>query len=249
MDNGRGGTFQPIGTKDLRFLHELSTMETPYLDIGAMLEAGKDIRVFSDPHFSHANIIRFCDRPFSDADTMDAALWKAIDAAYAEADLVLCLGDWSLKNPLHVARQIFNRWGSEKVLGVIGNHDMRGSRPAQWAELNTHSTLEFSVSKEWLRTQMPTTQLDWSVVPEKVMVGVSHWPVAPNFFPDDSYVCLHGHTHNKTMGPLRLNACVETMAYTPAPLRSFFTPAVVQDVILVRTTVVKPSGFVGTMQL
>lgn len=77
IDNGRGGTFQPIGAKDLRFLNELAALDTSYADIGALLEAGKDVRVFSDPHFSHANIIRFCVRPFDDVESMDAALWKA----------------------------------------------------------------------------------------------------------------------------------------------------------------------------
>ena len=239
IDNGRGGTFQPIKAKDLRFLNELAALDTSYADIGALLEAGKDVRVFSDPHFSHANIIRFCDRPFDDVESMDAALWKAIDAAYKEADLVLCLGDWSLKNPLHVARQMTNRWG-DKVLGVIGNHDMRGSRPKQWADVGVRSTLEFSVSKTWLQGHLLDAAVNWSDIPDVVRVGVSHWPVAPIYFPDDTYLCLHGHTHNKTMGALRLNACVETMQYRPVPLQDLFTERCLCDLAEARRTGIRP---------
>ncbi|MEJ7707010.1 MAG: hypothetical protein WKF82_06805 [Nocardioidaceae bacterium] len=50
----------------------------------------------SDTHFSHANIIRLCNRPFADVDEMDEAIIERWNATVTSADTVYHLGDVAL---------------------------------------------------------------------------------------------------------------------------------------------------------
>lgn len=48
----------------------------------------------SDSHFGHANIIRYCQRPFADADEMDSALIRIWNSVVDPRDTVYHLGDF-----------------------------------------------------------------------------------------------------------------------------------------------------------
>lgn len=76
----------------------------------------------SDHHFGHTNIIKYCSRPFPDADAMDKAMVLRWNEVVDETDEVWILGDLvmgSFKQGLagHVARL-----KGHKIL-VPGNHD------------------------------------------------------------------------------------------------------------------------------
>ena len=47
----------------------------------------------ADLHFGHANIIRYCDRPFADVDEMNWRLVRRWNATVAPTDEVWVLGD------------------------------------------------------------------------------------------------------------------------------------------------------------
>ena len=47
----------------------------------------------ADLHFGHANIIRYCDRPWPDVDAMDRGLINRWNATVADDDEVWVLGD------------------------------------------------------------------------------------------------------------------------------------------------------------
>src|SRR5580765_7662676 len=75
----------------------------------------------SDTHFSHANIIRYCDRPFKDIYHMDQTIVDNWNSLVGPTDVVYHLGD--------VAMGDSDRWhdiltslNGYKVL-TIGNHD------------------------------------------------------------------------------------------------------------------------------
>ena len=61
---GRDGKpFRPIGDKSLSFLEAVGGAARALPpDVGAMLESGKIVRWWSDPHFGHDNLpdIAFC---------------------------------------------------------------------------------------------------------------------------------------------------------------------------------------------
>lgn len=75
----------------------------------------------SDTHFGHAAVIAMCDRPFADADEMDAALTERWNALVRPRDTVWHLGDFSL-GPKGTAERRFRRLNGSIHL-VRGNHD------------------------------------------------------------------------------------------------------------------------------
>ena len=49
----------------------------------------------SDTHFNHTNIIKYCNRPFNNADEMDAALIKNWNTKVPKDGIVYHLGDFA----------------------------------------------------------------------------------------------------------------------------------------------------------
>ena len=77
---------------------------------------------YSDPHFGHGNIIKYCKRPFVDVPHMNETMianWNA--RVQNDDDLVYVLGDFcSYRDERALA--IFHRLRGRKIL-LIGNHD------------------------------------------------------------------------------------------------------------------------------
>jgi hypothetical protein len=179
-----------ISGKSLAFLDGLwEVRKTPLPDIGAMIEAGKTVRFWSDPHFEHDNIRRLANRSiFSSVEEMDRALWGNLEEAMAASDLVVCLGDLSLKNPFWHQRRIASAFG-EKHLMLIGNHDIKGAKPEAWATAGAAASLAFSLPLALLRSWIEEDYaemaglIDWKRLPERVNFGCSHWPVPAERLP------------------------------------------------------------------
>ena len=79
----------------------------------------------ADLHLGHVNIIEYCDRPFSDVDSMNEAIVERWNQTVAAEDRVLVLGDVAMgriDDTLKIARRL----NGVKVL-LTGNHDR--SRP------------------------------------------------------------------------------------------------------------------------
>ncbi len=77
----------------------------------------------ADTHFNHANIIRFCRRPFSDVVEMNEAMIERWNARVGERDLVYHLGDlaWGDWGPL------LDRLNGDIIL-VMGGHDKKSQK-------------------------------------------------------------------------------------------------------------------------
>lgn len=79
------------------------------------------IFITSDPHFNHANIIRFCNRPFVDTEEMNKSLIASWNNLITDEDVVYILGDFSLgssKSALYILEQL----NGKKYL-ITGNHE------------------------------------------------------------------------------------------------------------------------------
>lgn len=75
----------------------------------------------SDPHFGHANIIAYCDRPFASPEQMDEFLIDAWNALVAPGDDVWVLGDIAMaQHPSDL--DAVSHLNGRKLL-VPGNHD------------------------------------------------------------------------------------------------------------------------------
>lgn len=234
---GSKGLYMPIRPKFMTFLNTVwEHWGNNVLDVGALLRAGKEIRVFGDPHFEHQKIILLCDRPFETVELMDEQLWNAVAQAHEEADFVLCMGDWSMNRPLHWQKRVAEFYPG-KHSSVIGNHDMQKTSPNDWCEANAYAALAFSIDRERIQGWLEKNEsedadfVDWNLVPEVINVGVSHWPVDPYYYPDASWVNLHGHTHNKPSMPLRMNASMENIGFVPQSIDKMFTVQLLMSVI------------------
>lgn len=77
-------------------------------------------RVFftSDFHFNHANIIKFCGRPFGSVGEMNEALIARFNETVGPSDTVYILGDLVMGKDLSCAARLNGR----KLL-LMGNHD------------------------------------------------------------------------------------------------------------------------------
>ena len=84
----------------------------------------------ADTHFSHGNIIKYCRRPFVNANEMNEVLIENWNSVVAPDDIVWHLGDWSFAPRQH-ARQ-YNKHLRNQLNGsihlVLGNHDHGDSR-------------------------------------------------------------------------------------------------------------------------
>ena len=80
-------------------------------------------RIFftSDTHFNHANIIKYCNRPFENVEEMNEALIKNWNSKVRPEDLVFHLGDFMLGNAANFW-YVRSRLNGQIIL-VMGNHD------------------------------------------------------------------------------------------------------------------------------
>lgn len=85
----------------------------------------------ADNHFDHANIIRYCNRPFTTVGSMNAVMidnWNSV--VHPVDDVVYVLGDFCMGGK-KVARKFFSRLNG-RIIVVPGSHDRRwidGSAP------------------------------------------------------------------------------------------------------------------------
>jgi len=75
----------------------------------------------ADPHFGHTNIMRFCNRPFSSVEEMDATLIANWRRVVRPDDEVYLLGDFSFKGNKHPQAYLDQLPG--QIHFIWGNHD------------------------------------------------------------------------------------------------------------------------------
>ena len=80
----------------------------------------------SDTHFNHANIIRFCSRPFKNVEHMNESLITNWNRVVGPEDIVFHLGDFCLGGSAEWTR-ILERLNG-KIYLISGNHDMKNLR-------------------------------------------------------------------------------------------------------------------------
>jgi len=77
-----------------------------------------NIWLTADTHYSHANIIKFCDRPFKNVNEMNEALISNWNEVVRSSDIIYHLGDFCMGDP----NRVYRRLNGQKFL-ILGNHD------------------------------------------------------------------------------------------------------------------------------
>jgi calcineurin-like phosphoesterase family protein len=182
----------------------------------------------SDPHFFHANVIKYCDRPYASVEEMNEALIANWNSVVKPEDTIYCLGDFSLAyRPVELFTRRLN---GIKVL-IPGNHDFCHS-------YNKKSRNPENRSK-WISKYEDE---GWAVLPEHVsmeiagtIVNLAHMPYSSvddvreneltetrtdkyeKYRPkDDGHWLLCGHVHEKwRFRKKMINVGVDVWNYTP----------------------------------
>ena len=156
-----------------------------------------EIFVISDLHFGHANIIRYCARPFShDAvDEMDKVLIKNWNYTVKPVDRIFHIGDLcygpDAKDPSEYLQRL-----NGKIFLIDGNHDEKNT-VAHLSETLVHRDIPFLLIHD----------------PDDVRESFSGWVV-------------HGHHHNNNLADYpfinfedrRINVSAEVIRYQPVSL-------------------------------
>jgi calcineurin-like phosphoesterase family protein len=105
-----------------------------------------DIWFTSDFHFGHFNIIRYCNRPFTTTDEMDACIVDRMNQCVKPNDTLYFLGDFCMGSIEKVAAYR-KRLNCKKIHFIEGNHD-KVTRKLQKVFVSWSSMSEIHVGKQ-----------------------------------------------------------------------------------------------------
>lgn len=128
----------------------------------------------ADHHWSHKNIIKFCDRPFESVAIMDEALIEAWNVKVPPEGTVYYIGDFCLANPRRIV-EIRKRLNGTIRL-IKGNHD-KGIRG------------DVAACFEWIKDYYESKTEDGK------KVVMCHYPFMTWNRSHHGGWCLHGHCH------------------------------------------------------
>lgn len=161
-----------------------------------------EIFVISDTHFGHENIIKYCGRPFANAELMDEVLIENWNSVVKPQDKVYHLGDVYMGHRREDINPILSKLNGKKRL-ILGNHDNGKDQVLQ---------------KHFQKIEM------WRMFPEFGLL-LTHVQVhesalfrgeTGNEKDPKKLKNVHGHIHNlASPTPDHHCVCVEQINYTP----------------------------------
>ena len=159
------------------------------------------IYVTSDSHFYHANIIKYCERPFKSVEEMNQRMITNWNRVVKLKDTVLHLGDFCLSCTNKQLRELRDQLNGGIWL-LPGNHDypMRLKNYdifvlSQWREENT------MLYKDIIFSHRPLVD---------VPTGLTN---------------VHGHIHNHSSYGRHINVSVDATNFTPVKLEDIIKKA------------------------
>ena len=133
-----------------------------------------NVYFISDYHFNHANIIKYCNRPFDDVKEMNKTLIRNHNKVVKKNDMVFILGDFCLGNR-DVIKYFANKLHGRKIL-ILGNHD--GYNPKFYESAGFEEVYKYPILY-------------------KGFFLLSHEPAFIN--ENCPYINIYGHIHNNPM--------------------------------------------------
>lgn len=145
----------------------------------------------SDPHFGHAKIIEYCNRPYASVEEMNEGLVAEFNKVVGPNDFTYFLGDMSW-GPFD-----FNRLNGQKAL-ILGNHDNRQQLSKYFDSIGVYSELR-------------------GFLPKGNILALMHYPIESWNRKFHGSVHLHGHTHGTgdNSGLLRFDMGVDCWNMKP----------------------------------
>ena len=150
-----------------------------------------------DHHLSHANIIKYCDRPFEDIKEMNEELIRRYNEVVSSEDTVYFLGDVSFQPPERISHLIQSMHGTKHL--ILGNHDHK-----RW--------------RGWRGWQTVDKLKDIRIGEDSIVL--CHYPMAQWNKKHHGSIHLHGHSHGKYQGEgLICDVGVDCWDYYPVNLQ------------------------------
>lgn len=207
MDNG--DLEQIASTKFIDMLREAHAAHRSRYDLSACLAGTASnfngrVWFWSDIHFFHNSIIRYCQRPFADVAHMNDALLKNCLACVRANDILVFGGDVTF-GTAEATNHLLRAIPAYKIL-VLGNHDIDG---------RTKTSL-FKLAMDEVAACM---ELEYKGTP----LFLSHYPVHDKLLAPGQ-INLHGHLHNTPFpkelgtGARRINISIECTGYEPVSI-------------------------------
>lgn len=170
-----------------------------------------DIVFISDTHIGHANIIKYCRRPFEYPDTelMDLTMLNYMKDADDAGKTIIHCGDFVF-NPKTILEISWRPKGEHIIL--LGNHDKNANKEGKYRKLYReffHHIIGHS--KNW--------RIDFTMIEvDEVPIMLSH---APQDHLINAAYNVHGHVHNnaRQQSPRHLNVSVEMIDYKPVSIQ------------------------------
>ena len=89
-------------------------------------DSGDNLWFTADTHFGHENIIRYCHRPFANAEEMNEELIRRWNETVPEDGIIFHLGDFA-SGSSKLWEDVLSSLHGKKYL-ILGNHDMKHIR-------------------------------------------------------------------------------------------------------------------------
>lgn len=90
-----------------------------------ILDDNKEYYITSDNHFGHENIIKYCNRNYSDVHQMNKDMTIKWNNIIGEDDIIFHLGDFSFRDSNKYLNQL-----NGKIILIRGNHDCKSTLKA-----------------------------------------------------------------------------------------------------------------------
>jgi calcineurin-like phosphoesterase family protein len=188
----------------------------------------EEVAFTSDTHYGHANIIKYCSRPFPfyNTDEMDKAMLDGFMEMDAQGKTIFHMGDFVF-NPKYL---LATKWRpQEKHYIILGNHDKHADQYGKYRPLyREFFHYIIGTSQEWRKNKL-------QILVDKTQLVLTHEPlhnIAGNHYN------IYGHHHNnmftkpdfhmKDYGWLfgsakHINVGVELTNYKPVTFDQLFT--------------------------
>jgi len=162
----------------------------------------------SDPHFNHANIIKYCKRPFDNVEVMNEVLIDNWNMVVGEDDLIICCGDFSLGSS-NSAVNVLNKLNGHKLL-IRGNHEK--------SVLNSREAMDFFDGGVY--DLLEITVLDEEVSDGFQDIILCHYPMVVWDKSHRGSWQLFGHVHgmldgDKRLSPNQMDIGVDSNGFRP----------------------------------
>ena len=158
----------------------------------------------ADTHFQHANIIKYCKRPFGCASDMDSLIMMNWNATVRPEDTVYHLGDVVFYDTVAILPRLRTLAGKKYL--VPGNHDKPG---------------QLELLREVFTILPPLVEVVAKADGHGYHLSLCHYPMESWNRSGRGALMLHGHTHGRLEGNTqRMDVGVDCWNFFPARLEN-----------------------------